>query len=963
MLLPPGMHQEALKKGDIVLNAEQTSSLLRTGRAMGKGKAYANGTLSNAYASGVSASGTWRLGGYGGTSSSGGGGGGGSYTYSPPVQAAQSVANSAKDTAKSTEKAADKADDFKETLDEIEILLDRVDREIEHIDRTAQGVYNTFVTRNSAIYDEIGKIASEIDILFASYKRYIKQAESLKLDASWVAKIQSGSINIEEVKDEDLWDKIEEYREWYEKALDVLDTIDDLKDTQAELDRQRFDNLQKQFEGLIQKIESAKTIIEDFIDLTEEEGHLVAAEYYTEMIKYENQELQKLVREREALTEELVNAVSKGRIEVGSEEFNDMQEAIDDVSDAILKAKKNLVEFQNQIRQLEWDRFDMGIDWADDLIDELEFLNELTDTGNAYDERGKVTDEGIARFGAITMAYDSQLQKAQWYADEIKKIERDLARDPYNLVLIDRKRELIKAQQESILASKKEKEAVRDLVKEGIEKQIDYLSRLIEEYETLLDMDQSEIEYARRIAEQQREIDKYNKQIMSWQGDNSEEGAARRQKTADELRQAEEALKETQEEHRISEIKAALSDLQDNFSEVINRRLDDIDALLLSVIDGVNANAITVCDKLELESANVGYTISDRLSTSMNEAKESVKAAIAAADANGSISALGMDMERFIQSLKEGNKASLDLVNNNALALVTGMKEGKFITPSATILSGLGTIPSDINAMAYNARKEAAQRIAEENKRKAEEAARIKKAQQEAAAKKAAEQAKRNTPAAQPQQTQKKQTAQKPSLTDSIRRGVAAAIWNGNYGWGVDPDRANKLNEVFGGGNGIQNLVNQGVGMYGDPNGYSYLEMRRKFRGYAKGIKKVDRDEVAITQENGREFILHNGEILTPLSQGDSVFNKVASDNLWNLANNPTDFMRNSMFKVPDIRPVSITGGNSNISVSISLPNVTDYASFKRDLQSDKKFIQLMQEATLGQTLGHGKLAKNAIRF
>lgn len=219
MLLPPGMHQEAFKKGDIILNAEQTSSLLRTGRAMGKGKAYANGTLSNAYASGVSASGTWRLGGYGGTSSSGGGGGGGSYTYSPPVQAAQSVANSAKDTAKSTEKAADKADDFKETLDEIEILLDRVDREIEHIDRTAQGVYNTFVTRNSAIYDEIGKIASEIDILFASYKRYIKQAESLKLDASWVAKIQSGSINIEEVKDEDLWDKIEEYREWLTMPL------------------------------------------------------------------------------------------------------------------------------------------------------------------------------------------------------------------------------------------------------------------------------------------------------------------------------------------------------------------------------------------------------------------------------------------------------------------------------------------------------------------------------------------------------------------------------------------------------------------------------------------------------------------------------------------------------------------------------------------------------------------------
>jgi hypothetical protein len=55
MLLPPGMHQQALKKGDIVLSARQTESLLRTGKAIGTGHAYAYGTLSNAHYNDVTA--------------------------------------------------------------------------------------------------------------------------------------------------------------------------------------------------------------------------------------------------------------------------------------------------------------------------------------------------------------------------------------------------------------------------------------------------------------------------------------------------------------------------------------------------------------------------------------------------------------------------------------------------------------------------------------------------------------------------------------------------------------------------------------------------------------------------------------------------------------------------------------------------------------------------------------------
>lgn len=938
-----------IPKGAVVFDAEQTKKLLNNGYISGRGKAYLSGT---AYATGRRndqgsvVSGSGRLGNSWGTN-----------TYAPSpspapaaaaavASSAASTANSAAKTADSTEKAADKADEFKETLDEIEILLDRFDRRIEHIDKTAQAAYNTFATRNNAIIDELSLIDQQIKNNMDGYNRYIQQANSVGLDEGWASKVREGRINIEDVTNEDLWDQIQDYQTWYEKALDCLDAVDELKDTQADLDKQRFDNLKQEYEDIIDGFEHLSNVVQKFIDLTEEENHVVATEYYSELIKYENNQLDTLIKEREQLNIELESAVAKGRIKVNSEEFDDMKASIDAVTESIMDAQRQIVEFNNAIRQLKWDQFDRGQEWISDLSEELQFLNDLLDTGNAYDKQGRVTNEGIARYGTMAMDYDTVMRQAEYYASEVKKINKDLAKDPYNLALIDRKRELVKAQQESILAAKKEKEAMRDLVKEGIDKQIEALEKLISDYTSLLDNDQDALDYARQVAEQQREIDKYRKQVNSWQGDDSEEGAARRQKTAEELRQAEEELAQTQEDRRIAEIKASLAELQDNYNEVLNSRLDDINALIAAVIDGVNMNAGTINDTITTSAADVGYNISTNLSTSLSTAKDAL------------ISSIG--------SANTATREALTALGNKFQTLVSNFEKGSFKNTNATILQSINNIFADVEAMAYTAKQEAAKRIAEEQKRKAEAEARARQAAQAQAAKQAQEAAARaaaQKAASAPQQAPANNNNQRATVTDDVKRHVAAAIWNGNYGWGVDPDRARKLTEVFGANNGIQALVNQGVGMTGiNPAGYSYTEMRKKFKGYAKGIKKIDRDQVAITQEEGREFVMHNGKMLTPLSEGDSVFNRLASDNLWNFANRPEDFITSKIGNLASLGGISNYGGN-NVNMTFNLSGMTDPETFMTELQHNAKFTELVQELTLGRASGHGMLVKNSIRF
>lgn len=129
-----------------------------------------------------------------------------------------------------------------------------------------------------------------------------------------------------------------------------------------------------------------------------------------------------------------------------------------------------------------------------------------------------------------------------------------------------------------------------------------------------------------------------------------------------------------------------------------------------------------------------------------------------------------------------------------------------------------------------------------------------------------------------------------PQLTEEIKKKVAAAIWNGGYGWGTGSTRTNRLTEVFGAGNGIQALVNQGVGRSGVSlsNEYTYANMRKKFKGYASGTANAtpgwhelfegDIDEYVFTSSDGSKYRMFSG-------LGDKVLNGAATDFLYDFAN------------------------------------------------------------------------------
>lgn len=135
----------------------------------------------------------------------------------------------------------------------------------------------------------------------------------------------------------------------------------------------------------------------------------------------------------------------------------------------------------------------------------------------------------------------------------------------------------------------------------------------------------------------------------------------------------------------------------------------------------------------------------------------------------------------------------------------------------------------------------------------------------------------------------KKEEPAAPALTDDIKKKVAAAIWSGGYGWGTGSTRTQRLTEVFGANNGIQALVNKGVGRSGVSltNEYTYANMRKKFKGYAAGtlnaipgLHRVDEfgpEYLFVSPSDGTRYRMFTG--------GEKVLNADATDFLYQFAN------------------------------------------------------------------------------
>lgn len=445
----------------------------------------------------------------------------------------------------------------------VERLLSKISKAYDRLKNKVADTTRTWLNRNNALSDSMETLLSEINAQSNAYDFYMDRFNSYDLSDYYKDQIANGSFNIDTVYDEDLKDAISDCQDLYDKAQDAADSVQSLNIEIRQLAKSRFDNIQSQFEEVLGKVNSITDLYGKDNDLLEEQGWFASTLLNSSMIEQEQKNLEKLEQERDALTKALNSAMASGKIEAESEDWYSMQSAIDDCTLSIYDAKKALVEYDNAIRQINWDAFDRTRDDVSNLIDETQFLVDLLKDEDITDHNGNMNDNGKAAQALIAQKYQLYLNQAKAYKDEIFKINEELANDPYDKALLDRKQELIKAQQEAINSSISEKDALKDLVQEGYDTFLDKLDEVIQKYKDLMNQQKDAYDYEKSIAEKTKALNALEKQYSAVQGDNSEEGKKNIQQLKDQINTAKDDLKDTEYEKLISDTQAILDELQD----------------------------------------------------------------------------------------------------------------------------------------------------------------------------------------------------------------------------------------------------------------------------------------------------------------------------------------------------------------------------------------------------------------
>lgn len=300
-----------IPKDAIIFNHKQTESLLKNGYVTGRGHALVGGTALNL-------TGSW----------------------------GDVPTGDVNDQGK-------KSKDSSQIIDYIEILLSRLSRSLENFAKVADDTSKSFKERNKALEKQIDKTNSLITTNQSAADAYLKKANSISLSSSIKEKVRNGSYNITEY-DSNTAEKINQYKEYYEKYLSAIDEVTAQKLSRAELQMERYALIQQKYDSKFELQDSKIGYYENLDEQAELDGKSGSIKAQNSLINIQERRKKLLEEERDEL-EALFNS---GTIKKGTEDWYSMQTAIQDVKADIIATDNEISNLENRKIEIQYERFE-----------------------------------------------------------------------------------------------------------------------------------------------------------------------------------------------------------------------------------------------------------------------------------------------------------------------------------------------------------------------------------------------------------------------------------------------------------------------------------------------------------------------------------------------------------------------------------------------------------------------------
>lgn len=764
-----------------------------------------------------------------------------------------------------------------------------------------QNIYNSVVTTDNKNLKSAKKTIGK----FKSTKENKKVLASIKKAAKAGKRISQSLLDKASKLNDNgkLYNACVQYNAYWDAKQSDKATADLYKETakqdKADLAKEKFDNISSDYDNKISSNEQKKTALNNKISLAQEQGKQISAAYYKSLISSEKGEKNKLIKERKDLQKSLNDAVIKGSIKKGSDEWFEMVSAINDVTNAIDESTQSIVEFQNALRQLKWDAFDKSLETVKRINSEADYYIDLLSHKDMTDkDTGNFTEYGIATIGLHKTNYDNYIAQAKAYQDEYNNIMEQIRKGELSTSdenVIQRLRDLQDAHREAKKSAEDELESINDLVKQGYEAQTDALSKLIEKFKKLKNNALDYYKYAKSIIEKTKQIAALQKQLIAYNGNDSEESRATIQKLKVQLEESKSDLQDTIYERYLSDTEDMLDDLMNDYQEFIDEKLNDTNNILDEIKTLLGSDIIETIKGLD---SNLTNDTKDQIGSSTTNGGDGGQAAkdyvhnTVTNDQNKvnsktDTSSYDPAKEADIAKKKNGIAQKKKVINGQRQSFQNQIKE---------LESQLKQLYGELNSI--------------ENK----------------------------------YQFEKSSTKNKDKLQDLKNNYI---------------EKKSGLNAMIQDVTHNKDVLQQFIADLDKQSAQLDTDLV-SLKGYEKGSKHIDKRQLAWTQENKRELVYRaaDGALLTELNPGDKVFTNEMTENLWELAKTNPSLLYSSTNFVPKLPDIAKSAGTSTIVEvgDIVMNGVNDPETFGRQLREEicknGKTTQCIAEAVSAKQLG-----------
>lgn len=226
------------------------------------------------------------------------------------------------------------------------------------------------VLKNKALDEAIASTRDQIDVNNRAYERYMQQANKAKsqmqLSDDIVNRIQNGAIDISEY-DDTMKKRIENYKEWYDKATACLDTVEELRKQEKELARQKLDSITDYYEKKADRLEAILDKSSAQLDYKAAIGQEVVEADYDKSLSATQKKVDLLIEAREKYDRQFQALVAEGVLREDSDEWHEYIANLEEYDKNIIEAKKDLAELVDTINNIDLTKLQYAYQSMSDL--------------------------------------------------------------------------------------------------------------------------------------------------------------------------------------------------------------------------------------------------------------------------------------------------------------------------------------------------------------------------------------------------------------------------------------------------------------------------------------------------------------------------------------------------------------------------------------------------------------------